>query len=118
MNNKIIGRVYLDGYEEIYFENETVEIKNNEENKKYTDKEYFKDFAITNNSPWSLRNENWIIRYDDNEDAYLCSHYIIGYDMIESELYAYGDTEVEALQNCIKFFREFQEKWNPEGECF
>lgn len=31
MNNKIIGRIYLDDYEEIYFENETVKIKNNKE---------------------------------------------------------------------------------------
>lgn len=29
MNNKIIGRICLDDYEEIYFENETVKIKNN-----------------------------------------------------------------------------------------
>ena len=116
MNNKIIGRICLDDYEEIYFENETVKIKNNK--KKYTYEEYFKDFAITNNSPWSLRNEKWIIRYDDKDDNYLCSHYVTGYDMIESELYAYGNTEVEALQNCMKFFKKFQEKWNPEGESF
>lgn len=114
---KLIGIVREDNYEIKYYDNGTFELKNVDRNNKMTDEDYFKDFAIVNNSPWSYRDENWIIRYED-ENLYKCCHYVIGYDMIESELYAYGDTEVEALQNCMKFFKEFQEKWNPEGECF
>lgn len=118
MKNKIIGRFRLNDYEEIYFDNETVKMKNNKGNIKYTNEEYFKEFAIVNNSPWSYRNENWIVRYDEENNNYLCCHHVIGYDGMESELYAYGNTEIEALENCMKFFKEFQEKWNPEGECF
>lgn len=29
-------------------------------------------------------------------------------------LYGYGDTELEAMEECIKFFDELQEEYNPE----
>lgn len=84
-------------------------------------------WAVTANSPWSQAHERYTIKcnckdayteMDKNDFVWKCKYSIIGYDMIEAAVYGYGNTEGEALSECIKHFKEIQEMFNKEDESF
>lgn len=84
-------------------------------------------YAVFLNSPWSQSNEKYIIELnckdaytamDENEPVFRCYYQVVGYEACLSTIYGYGNTEMEALENCINNFKYIQEKYNPEDESF
>lgn len=105
---------YTDDFIDFYKEN----------NEKITKKEV-EEWAILLNSPWSQVHEKYEIKcnckdaytqIDENELAWKCEYYIVGYDGISASVIGYGNTEFDALKKCKDCFRMLQEKYNTENE--
>lgn len=84
-----------------------------------------KDWAIWLNSPWSQAHESYKIscnckdaytQIGDDEPAWRCEYSILGYEGLSASVLGYGFTELEALKECMKHFKELQEKYNVENE--
>lgn len=96
------------------------EIKNNPA----TDKD-LEDLAVWINSPWSQIHEKYEIKLnckdaytemDPNEPAWRCEYSITGYEGIQASVFGYGNTEVEALHDCVCLFKYLQKTYNPDDE--
>ncbi|MDD4089927.1 MAG: hypothetical protein PHP29_09585 [Tissierellia bacterium] len=89
--------------------------------------EELKDLAVCINSPWSQTDEKYTITYNckdsyteknPNEPNWKCEYEVIGYDMITTVIYGYGDTPQESLQNCIDLFNRLQKEYNKDNDAF
>lgn len=98
-----------------------------EDNKFCGSQEELERFAVCSNSPWSQVNEKYRIRYncvdgytgkDKSEPDWECTYEVVGYDMITSIIYGYGDTPQEALENCVNLFNKLQKEYNKDNESF
>lgn len=76
------------------------------------------------NSPWFQDHEQYIIDVncknaytpmDENDPIWRCEYSIVGYDMITASVFGYGNTEVEALEDCKNHFQMLQDKYNPNN---
>ena len=85
------------------------------------------NWAIWINSPWSQVHERYkivcncesaYVEMDKNEPTWKCEYSIIGYDGVCAIVVGYGNTEVEALEECKKHFDYLQETYNKEDESF
>ena len=83
------------------------------------------NWAIWINSPWSQVHERYkivcncesaYVEMDKNELTWKCEYFIIGYDGICAIVVGYGNTEVEALEECKKHFDYLQENYNKENK--
>lgn len=96
-----------------------------DQNNQFTNqKEDLEGFAALINSPWSQADKIYTIRYnckdaytpkEDNEPDWVCEYKVIGYEMITSVLYGYGNTQQEALKNCMDMFDRLQKEFNKDG---
>lgn len=84
-------------------------------------------YAVFLNSPWSQANEKYVIELNckdaytamnESDPVFRCYYQVVGYEACLSTIYGYGNTEMEALENCINNFKYIQEKYNPEDESF
>lgn len=98
-----------------------------QENDKELTSEDLEEWALTLNSPWSQADERYEIevncknaytQMDENEPIWRCEYSIVGYDCISASVFGYGNTEVEALENCKNHFQMLQDKYNPEDDSF
>lgn len=89
--------------------------------------EFLEEFAVCLNSPWGQSQEKYTIKYnckdsytekDESEPDWKCEYKVIGYELITSEIYGYGNTPQEALENCINLFERLQKEFNKENESF
>lgn len=85
------------------------------------------EWAICLNSPWSqtemeykteLNCESAYTKMKETEPKWRTIYTVRSYDFFISEIYGYGDTPQESLENCISNFTHFQEKYNPENKYF
>lgn len=88
-------------------------------------KDDLKNWAVWLNSPWSQAHEHYEIsvnckdaytEMDENDPTWKCEYSIVGYELFSASVIGYGNTEIEALEDCIGHFKYLQEKYNPEGE--
>ena len=84
-------------------------------------------YAVFLNSPWSQANEKYVIELNckdaytamnESDPVFRCYYQVVGYEACLSTIYGYGNTEMEALENCMNNFKYIQEKYNPEDESF
>lgn len=85
------------------------------------------EWAICLNSPWSqtemeykteLNCESAYTKMKETEPKWRTIYTVRSYDFFISEIYGYGNTPQELLENCISNFTHFQEKYNPENKYF
>lgn len=97
------------------------------ENDEELTKEDLEEWAVWINSPWSQAHESYKItcnckdaytQMDENEPVWKCEYSIVGYEGISASVLGYGDSEVEALGECVNHFKELQKKYNKEDESF
>lgn len=107
---------YTDDFETFYKEND-----------EELTSEDLEEWAVTINSPWSQADEKYEITVncknaytpmDESEPIWRCKYYTIGYECISAYVFGYGNTEVEALEDCKNHFNMLQNKYNPEDESF
>lgn len=106
-------KYYTNDYESFY-----------DENDKLLDNNTLKEWAIWNNSPWSLTCEKYEIKYNckdysdilEGEPKWTCSYHVVGYDGIATTVIQYGNTPEEALEKTKAFFQYLQKNYNLAGE--
>lgn len=97
----------------------------------YVEDDYAKEdmYRITlgSNSPWSQTDFTWEVstntkdsytEKDPSTPDYKCIYTVVGYDAITTEIYGYGQSPQEALQDCINLFDRLQKEYNPNGDAF
>jgi hypothetical protein len=98
-----------------------------EDNKFTNGTEDLERFAVCSNSPWSYADETYTIKYNckdsysginENEPNWKCEYQVVGYEMITSIIYGFGDTQQEALQNCMNIFDRLQKEFNKDNKSF
>lgn len=95
---------YTDDFMTFYKEND--EILNNDS---------LEHWIVWLNSPWSSTSKNYKIKHmNQNEPTWECEYLVVAYDGIQVSIFGYGNTETEALENCIAHFRMMQDKYNIE----
>lgn len=108
-------------------EDEELTINIDENNNFLNTEEDLKNFTVCINSPWGQTDETYIIKYnckdsytekDPNEPDWKCEYTVVGYEMITSILYGYGNTPQKALQHCIDIFQRLQREFNKENDSF
>lgn len=85
------------------------------------------EWVVCLNSPWSqiemkykteLNCGSAYTEINKNKPAWRTIYCVIGYDLITSWIYGYGNTPQESFENCISNFTKLQEKYNPDGKQF
>lgn len=116
------GSFYFDEEENYYTDDFVTFYKENDEALNNDDLE---QWAVWFNSSWSQAHESYEIRcnckdaytqMDENEPTWKCKYSIVGYEGISASVFGYGNTEVEALENCKNHFQMLQDKYNTENE--
>ena len=77
--------------------------------------------ALCANSPWSDDEMIYSIYSSELPEGlfeWVCRKKIVGYEGITSMIYGYGQTEQEALEDCIKYFNDIQSKYNKDDDYF
>lgn len=126
--NRLGGLLIANAELEFFTENNKIFItdKNKTESLREASKEDLEDYAVCLNSPWSINDENYHVKFNVEdgyhepleEALYKCGYKVVGYDRITSYIIGYGNTPNEVLLNCQKVFQDIQSKYNPEGESF
>lgn len=84
-------------------------------------------WAVCLNSLWSQSHEKWIVEcncvnaytpMDENKPTFRCIYEVVGCDGITSGVIGYGNTQQEALQECIARFEYLQNEYNKENKNF
>ena len=105
---------YTDDFETFYKENDEELTKDDLE-----------EWAVWINSPWSQAHERYELSFNckdaytqmnETDPKWKCEYHTIGYGGISASVYGYGNTEIEAFENCKKHFQMLQVKYNPENE--
>lgn len=105
---------YTDDFDKFYKEND----------KELTKKD-MEEWAVWINSPWSQDHKGYEIKcnckdaytqIDRNELVWKCEYFIMGYDGVSASVIGYGNSAIEALENCKCYFLMLQEKYNPDNK--
>ena len=86
-------------------------------------KEDLQEWAEWLNSPWTYSTKSYTIMHNcnhgvtrpDEEYPWLCEYTAVGYEGVTTSIFGYGDSEITALENCIKNFELIQAKYNPDN---
>lgn len=114
---KKIGILNLENFSREEFD----EIVNMENEVFDRDDEWLKSWALVLNSPWGSTDASYLIkpnannRYSDT-NGFMCTYAVVGYECMTAEIIGYGNSEIEALQNCINLFKSVQKKYNPDDD--
>ena len=113
-NKELSFDYYTDDFKTFYKEND----------EKITEKD-LEEWSVWLNSPWSQADESYEINVNckdaytqmgEEEPIWKCEYYIVGYECISASVFGYGNTEIEALEDCKNHFQMLQDKYNVEGE--
>lgn len=87
--------------------------------------ETLNEWAILLASPWSQVDEEYKIM-PNAKDAYTqietkdqywkCTYSVVSFDMMEASLIGYGNSEMEALSDCILTMQHLQKTYNKENK--
>lgn len=117
--DNLIGVLYDMDEEEIQFHSNNEEFINSTEE--------LQRLALYANSPWSQTHQTYVIKFNCKDSYtkkaskcpnFVCICSVVGYEAITSEIYGYGETPQEALDDCIKMFDRLQKEYNPNDKYF
>ena len=123
---RLAATITIHNTKESFFTNTQFTNWQDEHHNLYT-KPYLNRLAVGINSPWSQAHDQYLIKANakdayteipEKEPLFICTYHVIGAENIQTELYGYGNTEEEALQNCQALFAHLQQTYNPEDESF
>lgn len=84
-------------------------------------------WAVSLNSPWSQKDETWIVECNcvnayfpmfKRDPVFRCCYEVVGCDMITSIVYGYGNTQQDALQECLEHFDFLQKEFNKADKSY
>jgi len=81
-------------------------------------KEELCNYSLCLNSPWSITNMIYKIIYDTTLNCWKCIYSVLGCEGVYTEIYGYGKTLNDALNDCNERYSLFQTKYNPNDESF
>lgn len=76
------------------------------------------NYSVCLNSPWSITNVIYKIIYDTTLNCWKCIYSVLGCEGVYTEIYGYGKTLNDALNDCNERYSLFQTKYNPNDESF
>lgn len=119
MNKYLAGILYIDDEEEKYYTDDfKIFQRDTDETVGKCD---LQQWALCANSPWSQENIHYILSYnceDGKEITWKCEYSVASYDGIFASVFGYGNTEMEALEDCIKHFQALQSEYNVDNKSF
>lgn len=62
-------------------------------------------------NPWMDTEENYKISIDEENDKWVCEHYVGAYDGLSGYLYGYGDTVKESLDDCVSLLSKLKSEY-------
>lgn len=117
-----VGYFYYEETEKDYYTDDFVHFFKSDNTE--LDKKDLEQWIIWSNSPWSQVHKDYIIsvnckdeytKINPNEPIWKCTYEVIGYDGITTGIIGYGNTKIEALNDCDYLFKSLQEKYNPDN---
>ena len=75
--------------------------------------EYLRELALWANSPLNPRSRTYTIELVEKNN-WVCTYFVESLGSVNTILYGYGVSEVDALVQCHSILSYLQEKYNPE----